>query len=215
MKIWQQLRVPILALTLSGAISVLVKSIFFPTAREIPIAPLIFPPDVPLPGWQFFKSQPIDRPLAKNYQYRQQDLLLKIEMNYVTNPHDNEKLFRRYNPAISSPNAPAPIVREQKGIGFYSLSVDRQRAYLRACINPRGGSVITYEQFVQKRYSKDLQLDRFIPWLLGRETLRDHRCLWAHLSVPIQNYSPESAYPALENAWFSWYRWWYPHLSES
>jgi cyanosortase A-associated protein len=50
---------------------------------------------------------------------------------------------------------------------------------------------------------------------LGQEGLKDRRCLWAHLSVPLKNSSPEAAYQVLEKAWFSWYQWWQPRFPKS
>jgi len=47
-----------------------------------------------------------------------------------------------------------------------------------------------------------------IVYLLGycSTAFRDKRCLWTHLSIPL-NRSSRGCYVILENAWFSWYQW--------
>jgi cyanosortase A-associated protein len=133
-------------------------------------------------------------------------------MHYVAHLHPNETLFREYDPSLSSPGETAPILRSTPETGSYSLEIQEERAYLRACINPRGPSAITYEQFIQNRYTYDLQFSRLWPVLLGQEPMRDYRCLWTHLSVPADKTAPDSAYQVLEKAWPSWYQWWYAHF---
>jgi cyanosortase A-associated protein len=133
-------------------------------------------------------------------------------MSYVNHPHPNEKRFRQYDPSLSTPDEPGAIIRHQKETGFYSLSIEKERVYLRACINPRGPSAITYAQFIHNRYTYDLQFARLLPVLLGQESLRDHRCLWTHLSIPVKNASFEADYQVLEKVWLSWYQWWHPRF---
>jgi cyanosortase A-associated protein len=47
------------------------------------------------------------------------------------------------------------------------------------------------QQFLKNQVTYDLQIGRLMPWLLGEETLRDRRCLWAHLSTPLNGTNPE------------------------
>ena len=51
-----------------------------------------------------------------------------------------------------------------------------------------------------------------MPWLLGRENLRDRRCLLNLLSITYNQNSPEEVYPILENTWLNWYQWWFSHF---
>lgn len=83
----------------------------------------------------------------------------------------------------------------------------KQQAYLDACINPQGGSTFTSDLFDANRIRYDLQFARLLPWLLGHQELRDKRCLWTHLSIPLDR-SSSDAYVSLEQAWFSWHKWW-------
>jgi len=212
---WKPIRVSLLALTFGGVILVLGKSVFAPASEKKSTAQAFeFPTDVPLPSWQPLGSQSLMEPLGRNYQYRQGDLKLVIEMRYVESPFENEALFREYNPSVLSPGELAPTIRQHKAIGAYSLSVDEQRAYLRACINPRADSAITYTQLIQNRYKADLRLGRLLPWLMDQESLLDNRCLWTHLSLSIKDSSPEQAYQTLENTWLPWYQWWHSRFSQ-
>lgn len=216
MKIWKKFRISLLVLTFGGVVLVLGKSIFNPTkSSQRVVEPFSFPATVPLPGWNYQGSIPLTEPLGIMYQYKQNNHILEIEMRYVDHPHPNEKLFRQYDPREASPMALFPtITRTETTTGSYSLSVDNSRVYLRSCINPRGPSAIIYEQFIQNRYTYDLQFYRIIPVLMGKEPLRDHRCLWSYLSMPMSNNSFEQTYPMLEEVWEFWHRWWHPRFPQ-
>lgn len=212
---WKSLRVSLLALTFGGVILVLGKSVFGTASeKRLTAKAFEFPTNVPLPSWQSLGSQPLMEPLGRNYQYRQGDLKLIIEMRYVESSFENEALFRKYNPSVLSPGELTPTIRYHRAIGAYSLSLNEQRAYLRACINPRADSAITYTQLIQNRYKTDLRFSRLLPWLMDQESLLDNRCLWTHLSLPIKDSSPEQAYQTLESTWLPWYEWWHSRFSQ-
>lgn len=235
MILWKQLRIPLLVFTFVNVLLVFGKSILDPTIGKRTITPFVFPSVVPLPQWQLVASQPleiktVDRPpFGKldlpgiQYRYVQNGLHassregapsspapLDIKMRYEVETDGDGKRFIKDNTAIQfSLNQPSMVVREHEGLGFYGMFVYEKRAYLNACINPRGGSTFTQEQFTYNRIHYDLQFERLIFWLLGQQGLRDNRCLWTHLSIPLNQSSPESAYVTLEKAWFSWYDWWH------
>ena len=94
------------------------------------------------------------------------------------------------------------------------MYVAQNRAYLIACMNSRGGSTLTRQEFNDNRERYDLVSDRTIPWLLGQQSFQDKRCVWAHLSIPLQNFASEDSYETLEKAWFDWYQWWHPRFPE-
>ncbi|MBW4573191.1 MAG: cyanoexosortase A system-associated protein [Tolypothrix carrinoi HA7290-LM1] len=214
MIIWKQFRLPLLALTFSGVFLVLGKVILFPNAEKSTLLPVVFPDAVPLSEWQLNTkySQPTltkehsNLIAQKHYQYTQKDQSLNIEMRYVT-IFDVNKLIKEYTSISSS-----PVVRQQDKVGYYGLGVDKGRAYLSACINPQGSSTFTYQQFIQNRSLYDRPTERLLPWLMGKKPIEDKRCLWAHLSITVQNSTPEAAYKKLENAWFSWHQWWQPRF---
>ncbi len=212
-KLWQPLRTSLLILTFGTVVLVFGKSVLSPAEKQLTETPFVFPAEVPLPGWQALESQAVAERIPENlYQYVTSDLQLQIRMQYVDHPHTNEKFFRDYDPRLFSPVRLESILKQQQETGFYSLGIEENRAYLRSCINPRGPSAITYEQFIQNRYTYDLTPARLLPVLLGQEPLRDHRCLWTHLSIPLDNLSSQQAYSILEEAWLSWYQWWHPQF---
>ncbi len=210
MIIWKQFRLPLLALTFSSVFLVLGKVILLPNAEKTTLAAFLFPETVPLSEWQLNTkySQPTSTKedsnliAQKHYQYIQKDVSLDIEMRYMT-IFDVSQLIREYTSISSSPE-----VRQREKVGYYGLGIDKGRAYLSACINPQGSSTFTYQQFSQNRSLYDRPQQRLLPWLLGKKPIEDKRCLWAHLSIPVKNSTPEAAYKKLENVWFSWHQWW-------
>ncbi len=218
MILWQKFRISLLVLIFGSILLVLGKVILSPPKDKLASTSFVFPEAVTLPQWQLKASRPVLQPTEedpeliaqRNYQYIQNNLLLDIEMRYVT-VGDVNKLIKKYTEISSS-----AVVRQQKGIGFYGLGVDHKQAYLSACINPRSGSTFTKEQFHQQNQPSKQSWERLIPWLLGQEELKyTRRCLWAHLSIPLKDSSPEFAYQILEKVWFSWYQYWQSKLPES
>ncbi|MBE9049453.1 cyanoexosortase A system-associated protein [Nostocales cyanobacterium LEGE 11386] len=210
---YNKIRGSLLALTLSMGILALGRLLFFPNLGKPNNNIFVFTEEVPLPEWRFnvvpttkaSTNETEELIVHKHYQYVKNDLLLDIEMRYLDNLYnaDINSLIQRYL-AIQSPG----MMRQQAGIGYYGLGVHEQRAYLSACINPRGGSTFTHVQFRNNRYLNDLRFDRLIPIVLGQSPFPDRRCLWAHLSMPLKDSSPEATYQVLEKAWVPWYQWW-------
>ena len=218
----KQLRIPLLMFIFAGTTIVLGKVILDPNIGKRQLTPISFPQNVPLEGWQFQKSEPfisvteesgqtIGKPFAKGkkYHYSQNNLPLKIQMIYELDSFGEYKLFlRNYSSIEASPSSEQFFVTRQSGIGTYGMYVAQNRAYLIACMNSRGGSTLTRQEFNDNRERYDLVSDRTIPWLLGQRGLRDTRCLWNHFSIPLNKSSPKTAYSILEKAWISWYQWW-------
>lgn len=233
----EKFRIPLLAIVFGTVFFFLGKAILFsPSERSSVVSsrftPFVFPTNVPLSGWQLSSSSSPPAPLTlpptadtetyslrtlarKQYRYIQNNLPLDIHMTYVVNTSGKFNLKSTVKDYFSTKlplNLPLPTLRHQEGIGFYNLVTVEQRAYLNACINSRGGSTITQLQFMLNRYVYDIRPDRIILWLLGEAPLRDRRCLWTHLSIPLKNTSSNNAYQILETAWFSWYQWWLPRF---
>ncbi|AFY50907.1 hypothetical protein Nos7524_5183 [Nostoc sp. PCC 7524] len=214
---WQQTRIYFLTLTFSIGLLVSLISILFPSFGKPKNRTLIFPKDVPLKPWQLSDYQSIQVVAEKypdllsriNYQYIKNDFKLNIDMRYLQNFYPADVTILRKH---DNTKQPSNIVRYKDGVGYYGLGLDKQNAYLSACINPRGGSTFTHAQYRHNRYSQDISFERLLPVLQGQEALIDKRCLLVHLSMPLQNSSPDNAYKVLEQAWFSWYQWWQPRF---
>ncbi|EAW39169.1 cyanoexosortase A system-associated protein [Lyngbya sp. PCC 8106] len=213
MKLWHSLRTSLLIFTFGTVFFVLGKSAINPAPKQLIETPFIFPREVPLSEWKAVQSKNFEDKIPRIlYEYTASNLKLEIEMKYVDHPHVNEKIFRQYDPRLSKFGLDKPQMKQQDKTGFYSVEKVEDRVYLRSCINPRAPGVITYEQFIQNRYTYDWQPSRLLPVLLGQEPLRDHRCLWTYLSVPLENLSEQQAYSILEEVWLSWYQWWHPRF---
>lgn len=214
---WNKLRTLLLALTFGSTLFAFGKATLNPNLGTY--TPFAFPPEVSLDGWQSLGSSPLNRPnpqltqfiAGSRYQYIHDGVPLDIDMHYESTNGDIKAFIQNYTSINSLPSEPSQVIRQQSGVGYYVLFNYQGRAYLSSCINPRGGSTVTSEQFLKNRNTYDMQLSRLFPWLLGQEELRDWRCLWTHLSIPlnqVNNAEVERSYQILENAWFLWYRWW-------
>lgn len=215
MIIWKHLHLSILAVTFSITLLVLGRVILLPKPEKATDSS-IFSEKISLEQWQFKKNESLPKPkklyleliAQKRYQYIRNNLPLDIEMRYVTDGNV-PKLIKKFTSIASS-----STVQKKEGIGYYGLGIDQKRAYLSACINPYGNSTFTEEQFNQNRFHYEMQPKHLLSWLLGQQQLQHKRCLWSHLSIPLNNSSPETAYQVLESVWFSWYQWWQPRFSQ-
>lgn len=218
---WRQHQHKLIAFTFAGVVLTLGRFSLDPTAANRPVTPFTFPSVVPLPGWQLAQSLPLTIPkverednygivsTSRQYSYRQGNQQLKVEINYEEGTLGDFYGYIKYYTPISLNSL--KLRQEsiyQQGVGFYNLFVSQGRSHLVSCINPRGESTVTPAQFFANRRTYDLQLQKLLPWFLGKESLIDRRCLWTHLSMPLQKKSAETTYPVLEKAWHSWYQWW-------
>lgn len=218
---WKPLRIFLLALTFSSVLVVVGKSLLDSNPEQGSSTDFSFPPDIPLTEWQPLESDSLEDENASNlvsgrlyrYQHQENKNSLDIEMRYIINTDGDIKTL--LNQHLDSETYPGKLtIHHQEGIGFYGIAATPERAYLSSCINPHGGSTVTAEQFRNNRNTYDLQVSRLVPWLLGQQELRDFRCLWTLLSIPLEDTTAEQAYPILENAWVSWYAWWQPRFPD-
>lgn len=228
MKGWNLVRLPLMALTFSSVVLVLGKLALMPNEETSVKAAIALPTQVPLKGWQALATTPLAAPrgaivqdpsemVAGNTYVYQRDrastpMTLTVELRYLieTDPSVRNLLLKYGKPSAAVP-FPSTI-QHQKETGFYSLYFTQDKAYLSSCINSRGESTVTETQFNQNRYTYDLRLDRVLPVLLGRETLRDGRCLFSVMSLPLQALSSEEIDQTLKDAWESWHHWWQPQF---
>ncbi len=81
---------------------------------------------------------------------------------------------------------PKEFVRRRSDSGIYALFEAHGKAYLSTCVNAQGPTTVTREQFLANRTTYDLKPDRLLPILIGQANIRDSRCLWINLSMPVQ-----------------------------
>lgn len=213
---WQTLRIAALAAVFGGTVVVWAKLATLPKvdsttqATANPLATL-----VPLSDWQFVDSKPISNSEAKfgqKYRYRKEALSLTAEQYYMVSDGNVSRYLFVYSP-VHTANADM-VIKFHPDVGHYGLVSYKGNAYLSACVNPRGHSTVTEQQFTQNRYTHDLKLSRIFPWMLGQASLLDYRCLWTLLTIPLKpdaganSLTSEAAYKNLELAWFPWHQWW-------
>lgn len=215
--VWQATRMLLLVLTFGGAIFVLGKAIVTPKATKAQFSSRL-PATVPLAAWQAVSSTtlpPMPEAIAgQQYEYRRQQQSLTVQMRYMPEDGDVNRFLFAYTP-IRQDNKRL-VLKYQPTTGFYGVLPYQERAYLSACISPRGESTVTAQQFVQHLRVHTLTANRIWPWLSGKQSLLDRRCLWTLMSIPLAAKADpialDKAYKTLEEVWISWYRWWQPNF---
>lgn len=211
---WQSVRLATLAVTLGGALLVLGKAIATPKSDPNAAQVQTLTQSVPLANWQLSESTALkpskEIPTGQRYQYRQGSTVMEVEMRPMSGDGNISRLLFVHTP-IRQGNANLQI-RRLPNVGSHGVLSHEGRAYLSACVNPRGESTATEQDFTQNHYRHDLQVSRIVPWLLGQQPLLDHRCFWTVMSVPLpagtNAEASEAAYKTLESAWSDWNRWW-------
>jgi cyanosortase A-associated protein len=186
-----------------------------------------FPQQVPLPNSTMLSSKPLTTytfqngmlTTGKSYRYSHNPQPIDIEVRYLIDGVANRPTMDHLLPIFTK--IPATVLepstmKEQPGLGFYSLFTDQKTAYFGTCINPQGITTVTGDQFHSNSnpnpLSNGIQFDRLLPWLLGKQTLRDSRCLWTVLSTPIDPAAPDATMKTLQTVGVNWIRWWQAHF---
>jgi cyanosortase A-associated protein len=197
-----------------------------PTAGQLQVEPLKFPASgVPLPDWEVVSTERLVSPTQKlskgievvqagqRYRYRSSDgQQLQVDIRYQLGEKSGSGNVGVRQADINPKAPPAQTIVGQTETGFYRLTTNERAIGLDACINPRGGSTVTAVQFVANRYQYDFKPHRLWNWFLGRDILKDDRCLWTSMSVPIDGIAPEAAKKDLVAAWLAWADWWQPRF---
>ncbi|MEM8640312.1 MAG: cyanoexosortase A system-associated protein [Cyanobacteria bacterium P01_G01_bin.54] len=150
-------------------------------------------------------------PAGQHYQYRVAGRPLDVEIRYVIKTQGGVDKFTREHPHFADAEEQnAEVVaqlRFDRETGHYALLNYNERTYLSACINPRGKTTASSEQYVQNQDLYDTVLGRTGTWLLGRERWRDNRCLWTLMYTPTGANSQQSQ-ARLEALWEEWAPYW-------
>lgn len=208
----------------SIAISLLaVYSLINPKVGNRSVAEFKFPEQIPLPFWEYTGYQKIkldqsklienqeDIQSANRYQYQESTTKLDIEMYYFTNTRGNVANFLLKHTNINPESLKKQTIKQQDN-GYYSLIQYGDRTYLSSCLNPTGNSTVTEKQFSENLNRRPFNLKLLGNWLIGKESIRDRRCLWVTISIPHDNSSFLASNDTLEQVWQNWYRWWKPRF---
>lgn len=213
-QLWHHLRIPCLAVVLSGTVAALGMGMKTPLQPRPTYAAYTFPDTVPLPGWQLQRSYTLSNPedekpllASQGYQYTFDGTTLTVETRYLTATKGDVTQFIRWYTDL--PENLKTKVHHQDNSGAYVLLTDQDALYLSACINPQGPSTATGQQYLQSKLLSATNFRQVWGWLIGQDTIFDQRCLWSHLSLSVQPSSNlEEPQQTLEEAWRSWYSWW-------
>ncbi len=206
-------RLGLLAVLLTASVGLLGRAIATPkgSGPSKASSAVTFPPSVSLPIGQFSQTIAVRSEggavVGQQYQYQHRGQTITAEVREEWGDGNVSRFLFVHTP-IRTANATMQI-RFQPGLGYYGVLTHAGQAYLSACVNSRGNSTVTEQQFTQNHYQQDLDVGRLLPWLLGQKSLVDGRCLWTLMSTPLdQATSPEAAYEALAVAWSPWTQWW-------
>ncbi|WP_041429223.1 cyanoexosortase A system-associated protein [Synechococcus sp. PCC 7502] len=196
-----------------GVLAIMGRSLIDPTWGRI--QPPTIPDRIPIPAWSDLNSTPtslttrawgtreIQAIPGRRYTYSQASQLpLALEVFYFQSPSGGVDSFLKLYAQSKKSKYEVPVMKiAQESGSSYGLYYNQNTAYLSSCINPRGGSTVTNEQFQANRDRYDLNPKRWIPVILGMERLRDWRCLWINLSIPSNMNNVDESYKTLVTAW--------------
>jgi cyanosortase A-associated protein len=189
-----------------------------------------FPNEISLPDWQSQSSDSFDKVITKdlNNRYNNEIIVDARQYVYTSSAQDILKIDALYvrGGAIEIPKFLETVdlkysinsldIRYSSKTGYYALFTDQKKVYLSSCISPRGISTVTREQLINNRNNYDFKPDRLISYLIGTIYLRDRRCLFTVMSIPLKDQkvgnpnsnSLDNTYKKLEKSWISWYQKW-------
>ncbi len=193
------------------------------------------PKQITLANWRSQPSNDLEENLkgnaivAQRYTYTsstqgksQEDLGkdLRIDLLYIEAAVDVPKQLRLLGLKFVSKYADQRYLATS---GHYVLFSDQDRAYLASCINPRGGSTVSGQQFIDNRNIYDITPPRVGLYIIGMTDLRDTRCLFTIMSIPLDSKdldnqsgnSLDNVYQKLENTWTDWYKNWENNFPEN
>jgi cyanosortase A-associated protein len=147
--------------------------------------------------------------VGMRYQFAIAQQIIVVDMRYlVRTTGDVLSFLRDYAQIEVKPEQLQKGIRHRDGVGYYTIFTVRDRVYLSACINPRGHSSVTVEQYDDNMTAHAMQPSTIASWLLAQADLRDRRCLWTQFSTTLEGEGAISVAHRLEQAWFLWYEWW-------
>ena len=150
---------------------------------------------------------------VKHYHYVKDDLTINVSVSYVVNTRGN--VYQLIDTQTGIPNnvLNQQQIKKHNDIGFYSVFQDNDYAYLSSCLDSQGKATVTSQQFSANLNQVKLTPSLLAKWLLGKASIRDRRCVWLHLSIPLQS-EVKTSHKILENTWIDLVKWWSPNFPE-
>ncbi len=209
-----------IAITLAAS-TVLVKAALDPNLGKT--TPYLPPETLAIENWEQIGSRPLSDPesnrlasrvrtnTGRGYEFKVDNLPIAIEVRYlVRTTGDVPALLEDFarlkglEKEILRGIQPAPKPQD----GYYTIFQANQRAYLGACINPRGYSTVTKEQFEENMSIQARNPVVFLNWLGGQADFRDRRCLLTLISIETDTANFTKNKQELDRIWQKWYTFW-------
>ncbi|WP_271253905.1 cyanoexosortase A system-associated protein [Pseudanabaena sp. Chao 1811] len=179
---------------------------------------LQLPNQISLANWQFKESKILNISLDNDATSAQQYLyvsssrnVLRVDAIYTNGTVSISKSLEMIGVKSSNNNL---SMRYLDKVGYYALFSDKERAYLSSCINSRGMTTATEEQFINNR-PLEMTWSHISAYLMGTSDLFDDRCLFTTISIPIEkndlgqnSSSLDKKYQTLEKVWINWHLYW-------
>ncbi|PZU95852.1 MAG: cyanoexosortase A system-associated protein [Pseudanabaena sp.] len=224
-----KLRFGLLAALVSGSLLIFGRSLLDNNIGKP--TPFIFPDKIELVQTQLKVSQtkPTE-PIVDNkeffgkprfltgsrYEYFVDEIPLTIDLRYAVGTEGELYVLVKELTEIKIEEEQLRLKAVRKDpTGYHAIFDYQDRLYLTACVNPRGISTVTREQFDDNASSQILDRDVIVGWLLGQKDLRDRRCLFTIISTPLPpNSDRQERSEKLEKLWIAWYEWWKPRFPQ-
>jgi cyanosortase A-associated protein len=146
---------------------------------------------------------------ARRYQYLRNGKPLDVEVRYFVRTYRHVPSLIEDSTLLST--KPALRDRRHPKLGSYVLYPQQGNLHLSACLDPYGKTSVYDNEVMLHQARPEVVSQRLLPWILGQAPLRDLRCLWVDLSMPIAPGRFEvdrvDATP-LEAAFGDWVEWW-------
>lgn len=238
------LRLGAIILALAGTLTVLGRTALMPVPIEPAPAPVKFPAESPLPGWEAMGGEPDPNfPNTTRFHRLSGEPAIDLEMQFIPDlpVHyiRNSMLELRFLPRGHLPldagmrfyvNSRGRVIanlrtdppseelvdaRATSSRSGYGIWTAAQRLHLSTVITPAGDTGMVTQRVFRSLYVDHVSMSRVGQWLLGRALLPDRRCVLVHLSIPAPAPTAnEEGRRVLEDAWSEWQRAYQPAFSE-
>lgn len=215
-RLWKPVWQLLLLTSFSSVCFALATLALKPADTKAELEPFVFPDQLPLADWQLVETEPLVGPgpgqSGTLYQYVQDGRDLEVELWYGRNGNVCKRLLQQELSATDEQMQAASIYETVDGL--YRYGSQSGESYLQSVVDSRGGSLVSYDQFVRNRYRYFLRPHSMLQWLIGEESVvGSHDCLSAELSLIADPDSTADSRASLEMAWQDLSRWGYEQLN--
>jgi len=215
-KLWTSVWQLLLLGSFSSVCFALATVVLRPAATKAETEPFAFPDQLPLSEWQLSEVETLEGPGPRQqgvlYRYVRNERSLEVELWYGGNGNVCRRLIQQELAAASEERQAASVFETASGL--YQYGAHSGESYLQSVIDSRGGSLVSYDQFVRNRYQYFLRPLSMVRWLTGEESVvGDHDCLSTELLLTASPDAAVDSRASLESAWQDLSRWGYEQLN--